>query len=130
MIEWLREAQMTRRGTAPEAELLGELFRAGAGRFACPQCGAVGLAVEDAAVEDDEAWGMARKCDDCGKPIARERLEVFPDTRRCVSCQGRSDRGEATGPDEYCPKCGSVMSMRQSRRGVTRYVMSCPNCRT
>ncbi len=129
MLDWLRGVQMARRDAAPEPELLGELFRVAAPRFACPQCGAVGLSTTDAQDEDDEDWGMARKCEGCGRPIARERLEVFPDTRLCVLCQAKNDRGEAAGPDEYCPRCGSVMTLSQSRRGVTRYVMTCPNCR-
>lgn len=130
MVQWLRTVKMVRRDAAPEPDLLPELFRAAAPRFACPQCGAIGLSTGAADDEDDEAWGMARKCDGCGRRIARERLEVFPETRLCVDCQAKSDRGEAVAPAEYCPRCGSVMTMRQSRRGVTRYVMICPNCRS
>ncbi len=121
---------MVRRDTAPELELLGELFRTAAARFTCPKCQTVGLAAKAAEAEDDEAWGMARKCAECGQPIPRERLEVFPGAELCVTCQGRSDRGEAGGALEYCPRCGSVMTLRQQRRGVTRYVMSCPTCRS
>ena len=120
---------MVRRGTAPEPDLLGELFRTAAPRFACPECGTVGLTAGDAEDDDEEDWGMARKCEDCGRPIASERLEVFPDTRLCVLCQAKDDRGEAAGQEDYCPRCGSVMTLRQSRRGVTRYVMICPRCR-
>lgn len=130
MLEWLREVKMARRDAAPETDLLGELFRAACARFACPGCGAVGLSVCDPSDEDDEAWGMARKCESCGRPIARERLDVFPDTRLCVDCQARRDRGESPDPPQYCPRCGSVMTLGQSRRGVTRYVMICPNCRS
>ncbi|MEK6206632.1 MAG: TraR/DksA C4-type zinc finger protein [Chloroflexota bacterium] len=31
-------------------------------------------------------------CEDCGHPIAKERLEVFPQTARCVDCQRRKER--------------------------------------
>jgi predicted RNA-binding Zn-ribbon protein involved in translation (DUF1610 family) len=130
MLDWLRSVKMARRDAAPEPDLLPELFRAAAARFACPQCRAVGLSVGDADDDDDEAWGMPRKCESCGRPIARERLEVFPDARLCVGCQAQSDRGAVSGPAEYCPRCGSVMTIGQSRRGVTRYVMICPNCRS
>jgi ssDNA-binding Zn-finger/Zn-ribbon topoisomerase 1 len=130
MLDWLRKLKMVRRDAAPEPELLPELFRAAAGRFVCPQCKGVGLAIGAPDDESDEAWGMARKCDACGHPIASERLEVFPDTRLCVECQAASDRGDAPADNEYCPRCGSVMTIRQSRRGLTRYVMSCPHCRS
>lgn len=130
MLDWLRKVKMVRRDAAPEPELLPELFRAAAARFACPQCNGLGLAIGAAADESDEAWGMARKCESCGRPIARERLEIFPDTRLCVECQATSDRGDAPSDVEYCPRCGSIMTIRQSRRGLTRYVMSCPNCRS
>jgi predicted RNA-binding Zn-ribbon protein involved in translation (DUF1610 family) len=134
MIQWLRAIGMVRRDTAPELDLLGELFRTAAVRFTCPKCETVGLSAEPADADpeaaDDEAWGMARKCDECGQPIPRERLEVFPGARLCTACQGRSDRGETSGDVEYCPKCGSVMMLRQAHRGVTRYVLSCPKCRS
>ncbi len=130
MLQWLKTADMVRRDAAPEVDLLAELLRSAAGRMKCPKCGQVGLSAEanrdDAA---DEDWGMARKCAVCEQPIPSERLEVFPNAELCVACQARSDRGEATGTVEYCPHCGIVMTMRQDRRGVTRYVMSCPQCR-
>jgi DNA-directed RNA polymerase subunit M/transcription elongation factor TFIIS len=130
MLAWLRTAGMVRRDAAPEPDLLPELFRSAAPRFACPQCNAVGLSVGQPVEEDDEDWGMARKCESCHRPIARERLEVFPDTRLCVECQSATDRGDEPSDVEYCPRCGSIMTLRQSRRGLTRYVMSCPACRS
>jgi predicted RNA-binding Zn-ribbon protein involved in translation (DUF1610 family) len=130
MLDWLRSVRMVRRGAEPELAVLGELFRSGAGKFQCPDCGALGLAIRPAAEEDDEAWGMARRCDACGKPIARERLDALPDTRLCAACQAGDERGESCGPAEYCPKCGAVMTLRQSRgAGLSRYEMMCPNCR-
>jgi hypothetical protein len=89
----------------------------------------VGLAVSAADVGEDEEWAMARSCEGCGRAIAYERLEVFPDTRLCVACQEQADRGEAADADQYCPRCGGLMKLGQSRRGVTRYVMVCPKCR-
>lgn len=129
MLDWLRGVKMVRRDTQPDEELLGELFRAAAARLTCPHCQAVGLAVTPAKLEDDEDWKMARACEECGRPIPRERLEILPQSRLCAECQGRLDRGESEDSPQYCPKCGSVMKLRQSRRGVTRYEMICPQCR-
>lgn len=130
MLQWLREARQLRRGAEPEPELLSELFRAAADKFACPNCSTIGLVVGDMPAEDDEEWGMGRACEACRKPISSERLELIPGARLCATCQGRSDRGELAGPAEYCPRCGSVMTLRQSRgAGITRYVMACPSCR-
>ncbi len=78
---------------------------------------------------DDEAWGMARKCELCSGVIPAERIEIFPDTRLCVACQQRDERGEIAGAAEYCARCGSIMTLRQSRgTGITRYEMVCPVC--
>jgi predicted RNA-binding Zn-ribbon protein involved in translation (DUF1610 family) len=130
MVDWLRRVKMARHGVAPEPELLGELFRAAAARFVCPKCASVGLSVGAADAGDDEAWGMARKCEACGQPIARERLQFLPDARLCMECQRKADAGEPLSPPEYCPRCGSVMTLRQSRRGLTRYVMACSKCKS
>jgi RNA polymerase-binding protein DksA len=32
-------------------------------------------------------------CLDCGRPIAYERLKLFPEASRCVSCQAQSEKG-------------------------------------
>jgi DNA-directed RNA polymerase subunit M/transcription elongation factor TFIIS len=131
MLGWLRQAQMVRRDAAPEPELLGELFSAAAGKLRCPKCGHSGLAAAALADdEDDEAWGMARKCDVCGRPIARERLAALPDVRLCVACQASDDRGAAPSEVEYCPRCGSVMTLVARQRGITRYELTCPSCRS
>lgn len=131
MLTWLRTAGMVRRDAVPEPELLPELLRSAAPRLTCPKCQAAGLSPTDAEDEtDDEDWGMARKCAVCSQVIPRERLEIFPNADLCVACQGKSDRGETSGPAEYCPRCGNVMTLRQVRRGVTKYVMACPRCRS
>jgi predicted RNA-binding Zn-ribbon protein involved in translation (DUF1610 family) len=130
MLEWLRGVSMVRRDMAPEEDLLGELFGAAGARFKCPQCARLGLVVRPAPAENDEDWGMARACQACGRPIAPGRLEVFPDTTLCVECQARVERGEDSGPADYCPRCGNVMRMKQTQNsGVTRYVLACPKCR-
>lgn len=131
MLDWLRSVRMARRDAAPEEDLIGELFRAAAAKFTCPKCAHVGLVVRPAPEDNnDEDWGMARACQACGRPIARERLEAFPDATVCVACQTQAERGEDTGQAEYCPRCGNVMRLRQTRTsGVTRYVSACPQCR-
>jgi RNA polymerase-binding protein DksA len=60
---------------------------------------AVGLmAIEAAQLEDidfaisridDGSYGL---CADCGKPVPRKRLEVLPFARRCLACEGESER--------------------------------------
>ena len=60
---------------------------------------AVGLmAIEAAQLEDidfaisridDGSYGL---CADCGRPVPRKRLEVLPFARRCLACEGESER--------------------------------------
>ena len=56
------------------------------------------LRVDLSAIEDalrrvrDGTYGT---CATCGRPIARERLEVLPQADRCVACQRREDRAGA-----------------------------------
>jgi hypothetical protein len=130
MIDWLHRARRVRRDVEPDPDILAELFRVSAASFRCPQCGATGLVIGAAPADDDEAWGMARKCDSCCQPIAPERLEALPDARLCAACQAGDERGQPPGPVEYCARCGSVMVVRPSRGpGVTRYTLVCPDCR-
>ena len=124
----LRQAGKLRRVAEPEIEILAELFTASAATFACDSCAAVGLVARPAA-EDDSDWGGSRACEVCGKPIPAERVELFPHIKVCVTCQGKSESGRDTADAEYCPRCGAIMKLRQSRGGgVTRYAMSCPEC--
>jgi RNA polymerase-binding transcription factor DksA len=129
IVDWLRRERRIRGDVEHEPEMIAELFRASADRLRCPQCAAVGLVARTVEAENDEAWGMARPCAVCGRPIDRERLEALPAATLCVACQSRDDRGESPDAPEYCPKCGSAMVVRQTRTpGVTRYVVACPQC--
>jgi predicted RNA-binding Zn-ribbon protein involved in translation (DUF1610 family) len=129
MIDWLARHRLIKSTSDIDIDVLAELFRTSAGRFVCPQCGQSGLVATPGESLEDEAWGEARKCESCGAPIPPERLEVFPGARLCVACQNREERGELTGPAEYCPRCGSIMELSQSRgSGITRYVMTCRVC--
>jgi transcription elongation factor Elf1 len=130
MADWLRRYRLVKNISDGETELLVELFRTSTDRFACPQCGHAGLIASPSEPLDDKAWGESRKCESCGTPIPPARLEIFPDTRLCVACQNRDERGELTGPAEYCPHCGTVMVLKRAGgAGITRYVMTCPACR-
>jgi hypothetical protein len=127
MADWLRRYRVVK-GTT-ETDLLVELFRTSASRFACLQCGQAGLIASPSELLDNEAWGEARNCESCGAAIPPERLEVFPETRLCVACQNRDERGELTGPAEYCPRCGTAMILKRATgSGITRYIMACPGC--
>ena len=130
----LRSLGLLRRAPDPPPDLVSELLAAHACRLKCDVCGAVGLAVGKP-VEDD-CWGDWQQvvvCEVCKKPIPAERVEVFPDAKRCVDCQGIADRGEDVEEPEFCPKCGSLVELRVSRgAGITRYKRFCtgnPACR-
>ena len=38
------------------------------------------------------ALGKQGICEDCGDAIEPERLEILPDSTRCVSCQAKRER--------------------------------------
>ncbi len=130
MLRWLQNAGMLRRAKDPDASLIEELFLQTADRFRCPACGRMGLIVEEVKDDwNDEAWGMARTCVRCRKPISRERLEIFPNATLCAACQNASEADEDETP-EYCPRCGSIMTLRTTGAGgVQRYALVCPQCR-
>lgn len=128
---WLRRCGQLRRQSEATADELRELAVALAPRQACPRCGAVGL--QASLVDDDADWPRAARCEACGKPIPRERLEVFPNATLCAECQASDERGELAGTGEYCAKCGAPLVIRPGRgKGVQRYVLVCsgnPPCR-
>lgn len=130
VVSRLRSAGMFRREKEPDQILIAELLRHAADRLICAQCGHKGLSV--APLEDelsDEAWGAVRSCGSCGKPIPSERVELFPNVTLCVECQRVEEAGGGAGEEEYCLKCGAVMTLRRrSGRGITGYEMRCPEC--
>ncbi len=127
-IAWLRGIGMLRQEAKPDPALVDELFRTSAEQFTCSQCRGRGLRVR--LIDDnDEDWGMARRCEDCGQAIPRERLELFPQTRLCVACQSRDEKGQRPAEVEYCPRCGGVLTLEPSRSsGITRYRLVCRGC--
>ncbi len=131
----LRTVGQLKRATHPPEDLVAELLRVHACRLVCDSCAAVGLTVtlpvDDG--EDTGDWQQAVVCEVCRKPIPPERVEVFPDAKRCVACQDLADRGEEPEELEFCEKCGSLVELRVSRGGgITRYKRFCtgsPGCR-
>ncbi len=125
-----------RRENDPDDATLAELLPEAAKRMTCPGCKRIGLATFDAEEANDanDDWQAAVLCEKCRKPIATERLEVFPDSRRCVACQSKAESGEAEEDEpEFCPRCGALIELRVSRAGgLTRYKRFCtgvPACR-
>ncbi|MDZ4821438.1 MAG: TraR/DksA C4-type zinc finger protein [Planctomycetota bacterium] len=132
---WLSRARLLRDTSTVDADLVCELFLGSISKLKCPLCQQSAIYArridsDDLETSDDESWGMARRCEVCKQPIAAERIEIFPDTRLCTKCQQTDDRGELPVAREYCPRCGSVMQLRQSTGGgLTRYLMTCLSCR-
>ncbi len=130
LLDRLRATGVLRRAKDPDPDEILELVRANLGKLTCPACERAGMKLEASATDDDaEAWGDPKPCEACGALIPAERLELFPNTTLCVACQQANERGEDTGPAEYCPYCGNVMQLRKARSGITRYVLECPSCR-
>ena len=130
----LRGLGLLRRAPHPPGELVVELLHANLSRLSCDSCGNAGIVLsppEDDSTGDD--WQQATVCEVCKKPIPTERVEVFPNVRRCVDCQGVADRGEEPDEPDFCPKCGSLVELRVSQgAGITRYKRFCtgsPPCR-
>ncbi len=130
----LRLLGLLKRATHPPEDLVRELLVANLGRLACDQCLVESLvSSETDESEDASDWQQAVVCEVCRKSIPPERVEVFPDARRCVGCQDVADRGEEPEELEFCEKCGSLVELRVSRgSGITRYKRFCtgsPSCR-
>lgn len=131
----LRLVGLLRRDGDPDDEILAALLPEAAGRMTCPGCKRIGLvAAEVDPTADDDDWLAAVLCERCRKPIDPERLEVFPDSKRCVGCQSKAESGEPEEDEpDFCPRCGSLVELRVSRgSGLTRYRQFCtgqPSCR-
>lgn len=140
----LRTLGLLRRSPHPPSELVNELLRVNVHRLACDTCHNVGLAIVEADDGDpldipsfydtgDADWQQARLCQFCRRPIDPDRLEIFPDAKRCAKCQNVADQGAEADVPEFCPKCGALLEMRVSRGGgITRYKQFCtgqPACR-
>lgn len=138
IVRRLRVLGQFKRATHPPEEMVRELLIANVGRLACDQCQSAGLVFSEPEESSDSHadagdWQQAIVCEVCKKPIPPERVEVFPDAKRCVGCQDVADRGEEPEELEFCEKCGSLVELRVSRGGgITRYKRFCtgsPRCR-
>lgn len=129
----LRTLGLLKRAAEPPEELVLELLLSNAGQLKCDACELAGLQVAGSPQEDEGDWQQAVVCEVCRQPIPPERVEIFPDARRCVGCQDIADRGEEPEEPEFCEKCGSLVELRVSRAGgLTRYKRFCtgsPSCR-
>jgi hypothetical protein len=131
----LRLLGLLRREPDPNGELVSALFVEAAPRMTCPICKEKSLSAAPAdPLDDGDNWQAEVLCEICRTPIAPERLEAVPDTKRCAKCQGRSESGRLGDVDpEFCPHCGSLVEIRVSRgSGITRYQRVCtgsPPCR-
>lgn len=124
----LRLIGLLRRDKNPDESILAELLAQSSSRMTCPACKRIGLkAGEPSTDENEEDWQAAVLCEICRQAIAPERLEVFPDSKRCVSCQGKAETGTLPDDDpEFCPRCGALVEIRVSRgSGLTRYKRFC-----
>ena len=121
-VRWLQSIKMLRRDAQPDEAIVEELLKSAGDRLLCPECDEV-VTVNDAP-EDD--WSDTKPCEACGDSISAERLSALPNASLCLSCQTLEDRGEILGPQEYCPRCGNIMVMRQKPGG---YFLYCEACR-
>ncbi|MSS71814.1 MAG: hypothetical protein EXS64_10035 [Candidatus Latescibacteria bacterium] len=70
-----------------------------------------------------------KTCRDCGKTIPAARLEVVPETSRCIVCQEKFEKGEQKQEELVCcERCGARMVWR-IRTSVlpTKYFLGCSN---
>ena len=130
LVEQLRSLGMLKRQKDPEPQMILELFSGARNKLTCRACDSGELDIEAHTDEWDDEWDIGRKCEDCGTIIPPERLEIFPDSRTCTSCQRKAEQGIDDSEPEYCPHCGSIMVVKRTGgSGISRYVMSCPDCR-
>ncbi len=131
----LRLIGLLRRDKNPDEAFVAALFRESTARMTCPMCKSVGLHAEDydGRADREEDWQDAVLCEICRKPIPEERLEAIRNTKYCVGCQQKDEAGLLEEEPDFCPKCGSLVTLRVSRgSGITRYKRFCtgsPACR-
>lgn len=137
LVARLRLVGQLRREKEPDDSIVEALIADSARHMTCPTCKHIGLTVKEGDAEEEEVagdWQEAVLCEVCRQAIAPERLEFFPDARRCAGCQHLTETDALPHDDvEYCPRCGSLVELRVSRAGgLTRYKRFCtgdPPCR-
>jgi DNA-directed RNA polymerase subunit RPC12/RpoP len=124
----LRGLGLLKREEDVDLPLLLELARMKKPDLRCPSCRKPGFTAE-AVDANDDAWGAGKPCANCGTLIPAERLELYPDQDLCAKCQGKIEAGEQLSGDDYCPRCGTPIVMKQTGQGINRYKQVCPSCR-
>jgi len=77
-------------------------------------------------------WEDARTCEQCGRPIPRERLDAEPQATRCVACQTEAERRPPVRVLDrvlgQCPRCGGRLKWKVRRRvEPADYFIGCDN---
>lgn len=127
LLELVQSHGMLRRESKPELELVLELMGTIIAKVSCDQCGGIGVLLQDDWPDD---WSTEVLCDGCKAIIPAERLEIFPDTRFCPTCQSSHESGVTPGEEvEYCLRCGGMMKlMKRGGAGLTGYTSVCSDC--
>lgn len=129
VIQRLRQSGKLRREAKPDHALVIQLASASAPGWNCAACDQIGLTASEREFEGDDGWGGAVACKRCKSAIPPARIEIFPDATLCADCQSKEDAGETSDEPDFCPRCGSIMELKKSHRGVTRFELACMGCR-
>lgn len=127
VLEALQSRGMLKREKEVKPEYARELLNSISGQLECAKCHSIGVEVTDD-WEDD--WSDEVLCLGCKIPIDPLRLEVFPDTKYCPSCQSAVESGGAPGEEaEYCESCGGILKLaKRGGSGLAGYGMVCSDC--
>src|SRR4029079_842650 len=92
----LRIIGQLRRERDPDETLVETLFAEAAPQMTCPICKEKSLFARPSASSDEdfEEWHTAVLCEICREPIAPERLEAIPGTKRCAVCTAKAESGK------------------------------------
>lgn len=122
----LNDLGRLRREENPSWDLVSALIEVLAPQFPCGVCHRTGLQFEPWQ-DDFEDGPVGRPCEVCQQLIPAERLEIFLQTTRCVSCQ--STNAQPVDASDFCPRCGNLLQTRARRgAGIARYESSCRAC--
>src|SRR4051812_9458944 len=92
----LRIVGQLRRAREPEDGLVETLFVEAAPQMTCPLCKEKTLFARPSQVleAEDGDWQTAVLCEICREPIAPERLDAIPVTKRCAACAAKVESGQ------------------------------------
>src|SRR5687768_7355623 len=111
----LRIIGQLRREREPDEALVEALLVEAAPRMTCPICKEKTLFARPSQAPDEESgdWQAAVLCEICREPIAPERLDAIPGTKRCAVCAAKAESGQLPEIEpDYCPHCGALMEVR------------------